>query len=150
MKKYITYTITAFFAMMAVSIAAPDKDTMMAKEKAAWQAFVDKKADDFKKLVSPSLMCVYPDGIANLQQEIDRMPTVSIQSFILTDLNLVMADPDTAVVTYKANVNGTSGGKDMSGNYNCGSIWQMKDGQWLAIFHSDMKAETPMEAQKKE
>ena len=47
MKKYITYAMTAFFATIAVSIAAPDKDAMMAKEKAAWQAFKDKKSDEF-------------------------------------------------------------------------------------------------------
>ena len=37
MKKYITYAMTALFATIAVSIAAPDKDAMTAKEKAAWQ-----------------------------------------------------------------------------------------------------------------
>jgi hypothetical protein len=46
MKKLMSYTILALFATIAVSIAAPDKDTMMAKEKAAWQAFKDKKADE--------------------------------------------------------------------------------------------------------
>ena len=47
MKKYITCAMTAFLATIAVSIAAPDKDAMMAKEKAAWQAFKDKKSDEF-------------------------------------------------------------------------------------------------------
>ena len=42
MKKYITYAMTTFFATIAVSIAAPDKDAMMTKEKAAWQSFKDK------------------------------------------------------------------------------------------------------------
>ena len=51
MQKYITYAMTALFATIAVSIAAPDKAAIEAKEKAAWQAFKDKKADDFKKVV---------------------------------------------------------------------------------------------------
>jgi hypothetical protein len=34
-------------------------------------------------------------------------------------------------------------GKDMSGDYNCGTVWQMKNGAWHAVFHSDMKAEAP-------
>ena len=43
MEKYITYAMTVFFATIAISIAAPpDKDAMMTKEKAAWQAFKDK------------------------------------------------------------------------------------------------------------
>ena len=35
MKKYMTYALTAFFATIAISLAAPDKDTLMANEKAA-------------------------------------------------------------------------------------------------------------------
>src|ERR1700680_1576016 len=73
MKKYITYAMAAFFAMIAVSIAAPDKAAMEAKEKAAWQAFKDKKADDFKKLVDKDFRGVYAEGLSTLQTELDDM-----------------------------------------------------------------------------
>jgi hypothetical protein len=141
MKKYITYAMTALFATIAVSIAAPDKAAIEAKEKAAWQAFKDKKSDDFKKLLSPNFVGVYADGIYNMQKEIDSMTKTDMKSFSLSDFNVVMTDANTAIVTCKAKVESTSEGKDTSGNYNCGSIWQMKNGQWQAIFHSDMKAE---------
>jgi hypothetical protein len=141
MKKYITYAMTAFFATIVVSIAAPDKAAIEAKEKAAWQAFKDKKSDDFKKLLSPNFVGVYADGIYNMQKEIDSMTKTDMKSFSLSDFNVVITDADTAIVTCKAKVESTSEGKDNSGNYNCGSIWQMKNGQWQAIFHSDMKAE---------
>ena len=143
MKKYITYAMTVLFATIAVSIAAPDKEALIAKERAAWQAFKDKKADDFKKLVSADLVAVYADGILNMQKELDVMTKTDMKSFSLTDFNVVSTDADTAIVSYKAKVESTSEGKDNSGNYNCGSIWQMKNGQWQAIFHADMKAEKP-------
>ena len=143
MKKYITYAMTAFFAMIAVSIAAPDKAALEAKEKAAWQAFKDKKTDEFKKLLSPNFMAVYADGIYNMQKEIDSMTKTDMKSFSLSDFNVVMTDANTAIVTCKAKIQSTSEGKDTSGNYNCGSIWQMKNGKWQAIFHADMKAEKP-------
>ena len=44
MKRLISYTMITLLATVAVSIAAPDKDAIMANEKAAWQAFKDKKA----------------------------------------------------------------------------------------------------------
>src|SRR5947207_2763177 len=50
MKKYIGYTMIALFATLAVSTAASNEDLMQEKEKAAWQAFKDKKPDDFKKV----------------------------------------------------------------------------------------------------
>jgi hypothetical protein len=141
MKKYITYAVTAFFATIAISIAAPDKDAIIAKEKAAWQAFKDKKADDFKKLVSADLVAVYAQGIMNMKAELETMSKTDMKSFSLSDFNVVMTDADTAIVSYKAKVESTSEGKDNSGNFNCGSIWQMKKGQWHAIFHTDMKEE---------
>jgi hypothetical protein len=141
MKKYITYTILAFFAAAAVSIAAPDKAAIEAKEKAAWQAFKDKKADDFKKLVSADLVAVYAQGVMNMKQELDTMSKTDMKSFSLSDFNVVMTDADTAIICYKAKTESSMEGKDNGGDYNAASIWQMKNGQWQAIFHTDMKAE---------
>jgi hypothetical protein len=141
MKKYITCTILAFFAAIAVSSAAPDKEAMMAKEKAAWQAFKDKKTDEFTKLLSPDFMAVYADGIQTKQQEIDSMKNWDMKSFALSDFNLVMTDANTALVTYQVKVEATVEGKDASGTYNAGSIWQMKNGEWHPIFHTNIKQE---------
>src|SRR5438552_18310265 len=85
MKKYVTYAMTALFATIAVSIAAPDKATIMAKEKAAWQAFKDKKADDFKKVVDKDFRGVYAEGVSNLQKELDDMKKWDMKSFAISD-----------------------------------------------------------------
>ena len=135
--------MAALFATIAVSIAAPDKAAIEAKEKAAWQTFKDKKSDEFKKLLSPNFMAVYSDGIQTKQKEIDSMQKWDLKSFALSDFNLVMTDPDTALVTYKVKIEGTMEGKDMSGDYNAASIWQMKKGEWHPIFHTNMKEEKP-------
>ena len=153
MKKYITYAMTALFTTIAVSIAAPDKDTIIAKEKAAWQAFKDKKADDFKKLVSADLVAVYAQGIMNLKHELEMMAKTDMKSFSLSDISVITTDADTAIISYKAKVESSTEGKDTSGNSICSSVWQMKNGQWQAVFHTDMKEDTATkgtDAQKKE
>jgi len=142
MKKYITYAMSVLFATIAVSIAAPDKAAMEKNEKAAWQAFKDKSAD-FKKLLSSNFVGVYADGIYTMQKQLDAMQKWDMKSFSLSDSNVVMTDADTAIVTCQAKLEGTYGGQDMSGTYNSGTIWQMKDGKWHVIFHSDMKEEKP-------
>ena len=143
MKKYITYAMTALFATIAVSIAAPDKDAMMAKEKAAWQAFKDKRSDEFRKLLHADFMGVYADGIQTLQKELDSMKKWDMKSFSFSDFNVVSPDPDTATMTYKVIVEGTSEGKDASGTYNAGSVWRKHNGEWRAIFHTNTKEEKP-------
>jgi len=139
MKKYMTYVMTALFATIAISIAAPDQDAMMTKEKAAWQAFKDKKTDEFMKLLSSNFMAVYADGIQTKQQEIDSIKKWDMKSFALSDYKLVMTDANTALVTYTVKVEGTADGQDASGDYNAASIWQMKNGEWHPIFHTNIK-----------
>jgi hypothetical protein len=147
MKKYITYAMTAFFATIAVSIAAPDKDAMMAKEKAAWQAFKDKKADDFKKVVATDFLGVYAEGISNMKKEIDDMQKWDMKSFAISDYNVVSAGADTMMSSYKVTVEGTYDGKDASGTYNAGSVWRKQSGEWQAIFHTNVKEEKPTAGQ---
>lgn len=141
MKKYITYAVVAFFASITLAVAGANDDALIAKEKAAWQAFKDKKADDFKKLVSADLVAVYADGVMNMQAELDTMSKRDMKSFSLSDIKVVMPDADTAMISYKAKVESSTAGKDDSGNYNCGSVWRKKNGEWQAVFHADMKAE---------
>jgi hypothetical protein len=147
MKKLIIYTVTALLATIAISIAATgDKEAIISKEKAAWQAFKDKKADEFKKLLSTDLVSVYADGMHNLQQEVDSMSKTDMKSFDLSDFNVVFPNPKTAVITYKAKIEAMTDGKDVSGTYNVGSVWHAVKGQWVAIFHTDMKVAPPTSA----
>ena len=142
MKKYVTYAMAAFLATIAVSIAAPDKAAIEAKEKAAWQAFKDKKADDFKKLVDKDFRGVYAEGIDNLQKTLDDMQKWDMKSFTISDYNALSNGPNVIVTTYVVKIEGTFEGKDASGTYNAGSVWKQEKGAWMAIFHTNVKAET--------
>ena len=144
MKKYISYTMIALFATIAVSIAAmPDKAAVEAREKSAWQAFKDKNADAFKKLVDKDIRCVYADRLSTgRQNELSDMQKWDMKSFEFSDFEMFSDEKDVIVTTYKVKVEGTVDGKDMSGTYNAGSVWKLENGQWLAIFHTNIKQET--------
>ena len=141
MKKHFTCTVIALFATIAVSIAAtPDKAAMEAKEKSAWQAFKDKNADAFKKVVDKDIRCVYADSIStSIQNELAAMPKWDMKSFEISDFSMFSDEKDVIVTTYKVKLDGTVDGKDMSGSYNAGSVWKLENGQWLAIFHTNVK-----------
>ena len=139
MKKYITYAVIAFFATLAITLAAPDKDAVMAKEQAAWQAFKDKNADAFKKVVHADFLGVYDEGISDMQKEMSDMKKWDMKSFAISDYNIVSVGADTVMSTYKVVVEGTYDGKDASGTFNAGSVWKMGKGGWQAIFHSNVK-----------
>ena len=142
MKKLMIYTMTALFATIAVSIAAPDKDAMMAKEKAAWQAFKDKNAADFKKVVDKDFRGVYAEGISDMEKELSDMQKWDMKSFTISDYTAFSDEKDVMVTTYTVKVEGTFEGKDASGTYNAGSVWKMEKGTWMAIFHTNVKVQT--------
>ena len=144
MKKQITYVVTALLATIAVSNAAPpNKAAMEAKEKSAWQAFKDKNSDAFKKVVNKDIRCVYADRLStSLQNELADMQKWDMKSFEFSDFDMFSDEKDVIVTTYKVKVEGTVDGKDASGNYNAGSVWKLENGQWLAIFHTNIKQET--------
>ena len=151
MNKYFTYGLTILFATVAVSIAAtPSKDEIMAKETAAWQAYKDKKADDFKNVVDKDVRVVYADGIHNLQSEVADMPKWDVKSFAISEFSIFSDEKDVVVATYMVKIDATYEGKDMSGTYIAGTVWKQEKGQWMAIFHTHVKQEAASDAQKKE
>lgn len=144
MKKYLTCTIVALVATVAVSMAAtPDKAAMEAKEKSAWQAFKDKNEAEFKKLVDKDVRCVYDDGVSNMAKELAAMKKWDMKSFEISNYDIFSDEKDVIVATYTVKVEGTVDGKDVSGTYNDGSVWKKEGTNWLAIFHTNIKQVAP-------
>jgi hypothetical protein len=141
MKKYITYSVAVFFAMTVVGLAGADKDAIEAKEKAAWQAFKDKKPDDFKKVVDKDFRGVYAEGVSDMEKELSDMKKWDMKSFTISDYKAFSDEKDVIVTTYTVKLEGTYAGKDSSGTYNAGSVWKKEGNDWLAIFHTNVKAE---------
>jgi hypothetical protein len=141
MKKYISYSLIAFLAIAIAAFAAPDKAAIEAKEKAAWQAFKDKKADDFKKVVDKDFKGVYAEGVSDMDKELSDMKKWDMKSFAISNFTAFSDEKDVMVTTYTVKIEGTLDGKDASGTYNAGSVWKEEKGAWMAIFHTNVKAE---------
>src|SRR5438552_3356069 len=142
MKKYVTDAVAVFIAMTVVCLAGANKDAIEAKEKAAWHAFKDKNADDFKKVVDKDFKGVYAEGVSDMQKELDDMKKWDMKSFAISDFTAFSDEKDVMVTTYIVKLEGTYDGKDMAGTYNAGSVWKQENGKWMAIFHTNAKQET--------
>lgn len=140
MKRYLTLAVSIFFAAIAVSFA-DDKDTVKANENAAWQAYKDKNAADFQKVIDKDLRVVGADGVSNMQKELDDMKVWDIKSFAISNWDSFSDEQDVIVATYDVALQATANGKDISGTYHCGSVWKKEGDSWLGIFHSSVKAE---------
>ena len=141
MKKCISYSLVAFFAVAFAAFAAPDKAAIEAKEKAAWQTFKDKNAEGFKKVVDKDFKGVYAEGLSDMDKELSDMKKWDMKSFTISDYTAFSDEKDVMVTTYTVKIEGTFDGKDASGTYNAGSVWKLENGAWMAIFHTNVKAE---------
>lgn len=142
MKTQLTYAVAILLAVVAVSTAAPDKAAIEAKENAAWQAFKDKDAAGFKKVVDGDVVGVYAEGISGMAKELEDMQKWNMKSFKINDFKSHSDEKDVMITTYTVTIEGTYDGKDASGTYNAGSVWKIENGKWLAIFHTNVKQET--------
>lgn len=143
MKKLMNYTMVAFFATIALAIASPDKDKLIENEKAAWQTFKEKKADEFKKLLHADVRIVSKDGVNDLKKEMESMTKMDLKSVSFGDFDVVFPDADTGMLIYKVTVTATMDGKDLSGTYNCASVWHKQKDKWQAILHAEAQEEKP-------
>ena len=141
MKKSLSYAVAVLLASAAVSFAGPDKAAIEAKEKTAWQTFKDKKADEFQKVVDKDFKGVYAEGVSDMAKELSDMKKWEMKSFEISDYTAFSDEKDVIVTTYVVKIEGTFDGKDASGTYNAGSVWKMEKGAWMAIFHTNVKAE---------
>src|SRR5947207_7514278 len=133
MKKYLAYVVTALIASVAVSIAAPDKAAIEAKERTAWQTFKDKDAAGFQKVVDKDFKGVYAEGVSDMAKEVSDMAKWDMKSFTIGDFASFSDEKDVIVTTYTVKLEGTYEGQDVSGTYNCGSVWKQEGNDWLAI-----------------
>ena len=151
MKKQFIFFGVTLIAVVPVCLAqtSPAKPAKSASnetaithlETSAWEAYKSKQADAFKKLMSEDYCGEYAEAIKNLDTEVADMAKADLRDYSLADMKVIFPSADVAVVTYKATIQQTSEGKDMSGTFNSGSIWLKKGGKWLEVFHTEVKAQ---------
>src|SRR5262245_59638052 len=120
---------------------APSESTITDLEKSAWEAYKNKQADAFKALMSKDYYGVYAEGVKSLDAELADMAKSDLRDYSFSDVKVVFPHPKVAVLTYKAKIQATSEGKDMSGTYNSGSVWVQQGGKWVGAFHTESKTQ---------
>src|SRR5947207_15379297 len=149
-KQFILFCVTLIAAApICFAQASPSKSDKSASketaitdlEKSAWEAYKNKQADAFKKLLSKDYCGVYAEGIKTLDTEVADMAKTDLRDYSFADMKVVFPSADVAVVTYKVTQHATSAGQDVSGTYNTSSVWVKEGGKWLGVLHTEAKVQ---------
>jgi hypothetical protein len=125
--------------------AAPSEADIIAKEKAAWDAFRKKDADAFGKLIAADYIEVTDMGVMDKAATIAGMKDFDLTELTFADWKMLPVDKDAVIITYTATLKGTFKGKDVPpGPYREASAYVNRNGEWVAIYYQETKAEKPM------
>jgi hypothetical protein len=151
MKTLLTFCCITLLAIVPVCFSqekpaktgksAANESTITDLEKSAWEAYKNKQADAFRALMSKKYSGVYAEGVKTLDAELADMAKSDLRDYSFSDVKVVFPHPKMAVMTYKATVQATADGKDVSGTYNSGSIWVQQGGKWVGAFHTEAKTQ---------
>lgn len=119
--------------------SAANESTITDLEKSTWEAYKNKQADAFKALMSKDYSGVYAEGVKTLDGELAAMAQSDLRDYSFSDVRVVFPHPKMAVMTYKATVQASTDGKDISGTYNSGSVWVQQGDKWVGVFHTEGK-----------
>jgi hypothetical protein len=119
------------------AVAPPSEADMIAKEKAAWDAFKRKDADAFKKLLAPEYVEVTPNGPGDTAATLAAMKDVEISDLAFADWKMTQIDKDLVLLTYTTTQKGTYKGQAFDGTNRHGAAWINRNGEWLAIYFQE-------------
>ena len=119
------------------AVAPPSEADMIAKEKAAWDAFKRKDADAFKKLLAPEYTEITPNGPGDTAATLAAMKDVEISDLTFADWKMTQIDKDLVLLTYTTTQKGTYKGQAFDGTNRHGAAWINRNGEWLAIYFQE-------------
>jgi len=152
MEKQLILLCVAFMAASSICLAQtspspstpselPADATMIADlENSVWQAYKNNQTRSLRKLLYKTYYGVYADGIKTMDMEVAAMAKTDLQKYSLADFNVEFPNANIAIITYEATQQATSGQQDVSGTYNCESVWAKKGENWVNVFHAEIKA----------
>jgi hypothetical protein len=120
----------------------PSDSGVTAKEKEIWDNIKAKNPDAFAAMLAEDFIYVSSDGVHDKAASVNGIKQIEATDITLSDWKTVTVNKDAAIVTYTANMKGTSGGQPIPpGAMRAGSLWVNRGGKWVGVFHQD----TPVE-----
>ena len=123
-----------------------NKQTIVDLETRFWQSMVDKDAKLAKTLIADDCLITGPMGAMKLDPDKYEAMTEegrwTLESFKLSDLNVIFPSDDTAIVAYKVRQKGEMDGKAMDLSCADSTTWVRDGGDWKCALHTESMLQT--------
>lgn len=142
MKRMIAIFVFVLIAAFAAQAQTALETTLMAREKAAWDAFGKGDGKFFDSFLTADAMLVSEFGIAPKAQTVKDINTkpCEIKSYKFNNFKVIVVNATTAVAVYEAEQDATCGGQPAPKKVYCSSVYVKQKGKWLGKFHQESTA----------
>lgn len=115
-----------------------DEQALMMMERTAWANLIDKKYDNFDKLLADDYQGVYPAGTMSKAEETAMVRKMTFKTADVSDLKVMWIDKDAAIITaiVKADIVDADG-KANNQTARTMTVATKRGGKWLIVYHSD-------------
>lgn len=112
-----------------------------ANEKAVWAAFAAKQWDAFGSYLATDFIEVEAEGVYDRAASIKGVQNVDFSKASLSNFKTVKIDDESNLVAYTSLIPGAK-----PDTFYSASVWSMRDGKWLAVFHQGTPKAAPAPA----
>jgi hypothetical protein len=130
--------ILGFCVLASLAVAPSDDSTLVARERAQWEALKTRDTVTFARLMGAGVVDVDQSGIRVTTPASTARYVIGCQTsdYHLSDFRVVRHD-SVALVTYKAAVTQTCWGQRAPSSLNVLTVYVRRRGDWVVIAHSE-------------
>jgi uncharacterized protein DUF4440 len=107
-----------------------DSDQMIIdNSRAVWEAYKSRNIAAIKALTAKEYVSYTQAGPSNLQQDIDTIDKLTIESYTINEPKVTWVTKDVAILRYKCDLKGSYEGKQF-GTVYATEVWVNRGGKW--------------------
>ena len=141
----VTTTIFILILLCASMAMAQDKQSATSKAgvppveahvRKLWEAFKNKDKVTLSSLIDDHFR-MFEEGLSTFgdkKAEVNAPDEYELLTYTLSDFTVKPLGPNTALVTYRAQYEGKSGGEIAKGNSIFGEVWTRSGNDWRALY----------------
>jgi len=141
--KRILVSVAILILSFAGTVTAGEKQTaeaaappLEAKVRKLWETFKNKDKATLSSLIDDQFR-MFEEGLstfADKQAEVNAPDEYELLNYTLSDFTVKPLGPNTALVTYRAQYEGKSGGEIAKGNSIFGEVWSRSGHDWKVLY----------------
>ncbi|HUS10576.1 MAG TPA: nuclear transport factor 2 family protein [Pyrinomonadaceae bacterium] len=118
------------------SKVADSDQTIIDNSRATWEAYKSRNTAAMKTLTAKEYASNAVTGPSTLQQDIDTIDKLTIESYTIDEPKVTWVTKDVAILRYKSDLKGSYEGKQFGPVYST-EVWVNRGGKWQIVSYQE-------------